>query len=199
MLLVALYESFLYPFVIILSLPLAVVGAIGGLIVTGHTLNMMSMIGMILLTGLVGKNAILLVDYTNNLRRNGRSRDEALLEAGPARLRPILMTTVTMIAALTPTALAIGEGSELRAPLAIVVIGGLTTSTLLTLVLIPAVFTLIDDLQRFILIRVLGKKEGANLLPSLHSLEPVVVPASDAVDQARPRTLSIASTTHSTP
>ena len=186
MLLVALYESFLYPFVIILSLPLAVVGAIGGLIVTGHTLNMMSMIGMILLTGLVGKNAILLVDYTNNLRRNGRSRDEALLEAGPARLRPILMTTVTMIAALTPTALAIGEGSELRAPLAIVVIGGLTTSTLLTLVLIPAVFTLIDDLQRFILIRVLGKKEGANLLPSLHSLEPVVVPASDAVDQAGP-------------
>ena len=187
MLLVALYESFLYPFVIILSLPLAVVGAIGGLIVTGHTLNMMSMIGMILLTGLVGKNAILLVDYTNNLRRNGRSRDEALLEAGPARLRPILMTTVTMIAALTPTALAIGEGSELRAPLAIVVIGGLTTSTLLTLVLIPAVFTLFDDLQRFILIKVLGRKEGANLLPSLHSLEPVVVPASDAVDQAGPR------------
>jgi HAE1 family hydrophobic/amphiphilic exporter-1 len=187
MLLVALYENFLHPFVILLSLPLAAVGAIGGLVVTGQTLNMMSLIGMILLTGLVGKNAILLIDYTNTLRRRGRPRNEALLEAGPARLRPILMTTVTMIAALMPTALAIGEGSELRAPLAIVVIGGLTTSTLLTLVLIPAVFTLFDDLERFIVTRVLGRKEGAEFLPSVRSLEPVTVVVPEAEDQPHSR------------
>ena len=187
MLLVALYENFLHPFVILLSLPLAAVGAIGGLVVTGQTLNMMSLIGMILLTGLVGKNAILLVDYTNTLRRMGRSRDEALLEAGPARLRPILMTTVTMIAALTPAALAIGEGSELRAPLAIVVIGGLTTSTLLTLILIPAVFTLFDDLERFIRTRVLGRKERAGFSPSVRSLEPATVSVPKGEEPPRPR------------
>ena len=187
MLLVALYENFLHPFVILLSLPLAAVGAIGGLVVTGQTLNMMSLIGMILLTGLVGKNAILLIDYTNTLRRRGRPRNEALLEAGPARLRPILMTTVTMIAALMPTALAIGEGSELRAPLAIVVIGGLTTSTLLTLVLIPAVFTLFDDLERFIRTRVLGRKEGVGFLPSARSLEPATVSVPEGEDQTHSR------------
>jgi HAE1 family hydrophobic/amphiphilic exporter-1 len=155
--------------------------------VTGQTLNMMSLIGMILLTGLVGKNAILLVDYTNTLRRMGRSRDEALLEAGPARLRPILMTTVTMIAALTPAALAIGEGSELRTSLAVVVIGGLTTSTLLTLVLIPAVFTLFDDLERFIRSRVLGRKERAGFSPSVRSLEPATVSVPEGEDQTHSR------------
>ena len=159
MLMVALYESLLYPFVIMLSLPLAVVGAIGGLWATHNTLNMMSMIGMIMLTGLVAKNAILLVDYTNTLRKQGIARDDALMQAGPVRLRPILMTTASMVVSMTPSALRLGEGSELRAPMAVVVIGGLLTSTLLTLVFIPAVYTIVDDIQR-LFGRLLGRGDG---------------------------------------
>jgi hydrophobic/amphiphilic exporter-1 (mainly G- bacteria), HAE1 family len=147
LLMVALFGSFLTPFIVMLSLPLAIVGAFGLLALTGNTLNIMSMIGLILLTGLVGKNAILLVDYTNTLRRRGVSRDEALLQAGPTRLRPILMTTFAIILAMLPLAMRLGEGAEWRAPTAVTVIGGLATSTLLTLLLIPAVYTLMDDLQ----------------------------------------------------
>src|SRR6185437_4879722 len=105
MLMVALYESMLYPFIIMLSLPLAVVGALGSLWLTGNTLNVMSMIGMMMLTGLVGKNAVLLVDNTNTLRKRGVARNEAILEAGPTRLRPILMTTSSMVVSMLPSAL----------------------------------------------------------------------------------------------
>jgi HAE1 family hydrophobic/amphiphilic exporter-1 len=111
---------------------------------------MMSMIGMILLTGLVGKNAILLVDFTNTLRKRGLTRNAALLQAGPTRLRPILMTTAALVLAMSPIALKLGEGSEWRAPMAVTVIGGLLTSTLLTLVLIPAVYTIMDDFTGFL-------------------------------------------------
>jgi HAE1 family hydrophobic/amphiphilic exporter-1 len=145
MLMVALFESFLYPLMIMFSLPLAVVGAFGLLAVTHNTLNMMSMIGLILLMGLVGKNAILLVDYTNTLRKRGLQRNQALLQAGPTRLRPILMTTSALVLAMSPIALGLGEGSEWRSPMAVTVIGGLLTSSLLTLVLIPAVYTILDD------------------------------------------------------
>jgi HAE1 family hydrophobic/amphiphilic exporter-1 len=145
MLMAALFESLVFPLMIMFSLPLAVVGAFGLLAVTGNTLNMMSMIGMILLTGLVGKNAILLVDYTNTLRKRGVLRNQALLQAGPTRLRPILMTTSALVLAMSPIAMKLGEGSEWRAPMAVTVIGGLLTSTLLTLVLIPAVYTIMDD------------------------------------------------------
>ncbi len=145
MLMVALFESLVFPLMIMFSLPLAVVGAFGLLALTGNTLNMLSMIGLILLTGLVGKNAILLVDYTNTLRKRGVARNEALLEAGPTRLRPILMTTSALVLAMMPIALKLGEGSEWRAPMAVTVIGGLLTSTLLTLVLIPAIYTIMDD------------------------------------------------------
>jgi HAE1 family hydrophobic/amphiphilic exporter-1 len=144
---VALFESLVFPLMIMFSLPLAVVGAFGLLALTGNTLNMLSMIGMILLTGLVGKNAILLVDYTNTLRKRGLVRNEALLQAGPTRLRPILMTTSALVLAMSPIALKLGEGSEWRAPMAVTVIGGLLTSTLLTLVLIPAIYTIMDDFQ----------------------------------------------------
>ncbi|TAK33862.1 MAG: efflux RND transporter permease subunit [Chloroflexota bacterium] len=147
MLMVALYESLLYPFVIMLSLPLAIAGAIGGLLVTGNTLNMTSMIGMIMLTGLVGKNAILLIDYTNTLRKGGLGRNEALIEAGSTRLRPILMTTAALVVAMFPLALKLGEGAEMRAGMSVVVIGGLLTSTLLTLLVIPSVYTVVDDAQ----------------------------------------------------
>jgi hydrophobic/amphiphilic exporter-1 (mainly G- bacteria), HAE1 family len=162
MLMVALFESLVYPLMIMFSLPLAVVGAFGLLAVTGNSLNMMSMIGLILLTGLVGKNAILLVDFTNTLRKRGLGRNEALLQAGPTRLRPIIMTTSAIVLAMSPIALKLGEGSEWRAPMAVTVIGGLLTSTLLTLVLIPAIYTIMDDFSGAVsraprLVRLLGR------------------------------------------
>jgi HAE1 family hydrophobic/amphiphilic exporter-1 len=136
----------------------------------------MSMIGMILLTGLVGKNAILLVDYTNHLRQRGVPRNEALLQAGPTRLRPIVMTTSALVLAMMPLAMRLGEGSEWRAPMAVTVIGGLLTSTLLTLVLIPAVYTLMDDLQS-----VVGR-----LYQKLHPSEPTATHRSRESAPAQP-------------
>jgi HAE1 family hydrophobic/amphiphilic exporter-1 len=146
MLLAAQFNSFMHPFTIMLSLPLSVVGAFGGLYVAGMTLNIFSMIGVIMLMGLVTKNAILLVDYTNTLRSRGMGVHEALLEAGPVRLRPILMTTAAMIFGMLPVALALSEGGEIRAPMAVTVIGGLLTSMLLTLVVVPVVYSLLDGL-----------------------------------------------------
>jgi len=146
MLMAALFEAFLSPFIIMFSLPMALVGAILALLVTGKTLSIVSMIGIIMLMGLVTKNAILLVDYTNTLRARGLPRREAILQAGPTRLRPILMTTIAMIAGMLPVAAGIGRGAEFRAPMAVAVVGGLVWSTLLTLVVIPVVYTLIDDL-----------------------------------------------------
>jgi HAE1 family hydrophobic/amphiphilic exporter-1 len=108
-------------------------------------LIMVSMIGMIMLMGLVGKNAILLVDFTDTLRKRGLGRAEAILEAGYTRLRPILMTTCTVVFAMLPLALKLEEGGESRAPMAVVIMGGVTSSTLLTLVLVPAVYTILDD------------------------------------------------------
>ncbi len=146
MLMAALFESLLMPLTIMLSLPQAMIGALLGLIITGNSLNIVSMIGVIMLMGLVTKNAILLVDYTNTLRSRGLPRLQALLEAGPTRLRPILMTTLAMVFGMLPVALAIGRGSEFRAPLGIAVIGGLLLSTILTLVVIPCVYTVFDDM-----------------------------------------------------
>ncbi|MGQ9488108.1 MAG: efflux RND transporter permease subunit [Armatimonadota bacterium] len=150
MLMAALFESLLMPLTIMLSLPQAMIGALLGLIITGNSLNIVSMIGVIMLMGLVTKNAILLVDYTNTLRGRGLPRLQALLEAGPTRLRPILMTTFAMVFGMLPVALAIGRGSEFRAPLGIAVIGGLLLSTLLTLVVIPCVYTVFDDMGNWI-------------------------------------------------
>lgn len=147
MILASQFESFAHPFTIMFSLPVSFIGAMGLLMLTGERVNIFSLIGIIMLMGLVTKNAILLVDYTLTLRGRGMSRDEALLKAGPVRLRPILMTTAAMIFGMLPTALKIGEGAELRAPMAIAVIGGLITSTLLTLVVVPVVYTLVDDLE----------------------------------------------------
>jgi HAE1 family hydrophobic/amphiphilic exporter-1 len=142
--LAAQFESFLHPFTIMLSLPLSMVGALGAIALTHSMLNIMTMIGIILLMGLVTKNAILLVDYANTLRRQGIPRLDALLKAGAVRLRPILMTTGAMIFGMAPVALGLSEGGELRAPMAIAVIGGLITSTLLTLVIVPVAYTIID-------------------------------------------------------
>jgi HAE1 family hydrophobic/amphiphilic exporter-1 len=146
----ALYESLLYPLAILFSLPLATVGAFGALAVSGNTLNLYSFMGLIMLMGLVAKNAILLVDFTQILRERGLQRTEAIIEAGRARLRPILMTTATMVFAMLPLALKIGSGSEERSPMATVLIGGLITSTLLTLFFVPCMYTYLDDFGGFL-------------------------------------------------
>jgi HAE1 family hydrophobic/amphiphilic exporter-1 len=148
MLLAALFNSLIHPLTIMLCLPMALVGAIVGLALAGETLNVVSMIGIIMLVGLVSKNAILLVDYTNTLRGRGLERDEAVRQAGPVRLRPILMTTLTAVLAMLPVALRIGRSAEMRAPMAVAVVGGLILSTLLTLLVVPVVYTLFDDLRQ---------------------------------------------------
>ncbi len=148
MLLVALYESWLHPLAIMFSVPVALVGAFTALLITSNTFNLFSMIGIIMLMGLVAKNGILLVDYTNTLRAQGLDRLSAILEAGPTRLRPIVMTSCTVIAAMFPLALKLEEGAETRAPMAIVLIGGVMTSTILTLLLVPVMYSYLDDLSR---------------------------------------------------
>ncbi|RMF04461.1 MAG: efflux RND transporter permease subunit [Chloroflexi bacterium] len=146
-LLVALYQSWLQPLAIMFSLPVTLVGAIGGLYLTGNTLNLISLLGIVLLTGVVTKNAILVVDFTNQLREEeGLARKEALAQAGRMRLRAVLMTTLTLVFALLPLLLGSGAGSENRAPLAAVVIGGSISSTLLTLILVPVVYNFFDSL-----------------------------------------------------
>lgn len=153
MILASQFDSFVHPFTIMLSLPFSLIGAFLLLVGSGKTLSMMTMIGLIMLFGLVTKNAILLIDYTNTLRAAGLPTLEALRKAGPVRLRPILMTTFAMIFGMLPVALGLGEGSEMRAPMAIVVIGGLVTSTVLTLVIIPVVYSLLDDLLNWSLLK----------------------------------------------
>jgi HAE1 family hydrophobic/amphiphilic exporter-1 len=140
------FRSFLQPFALMLSLPLSLLGVAGMLYLVHNTLNMMSMIGIILLMGLVTKNAILVVDFANAQRREGLPRRDALIRAVRIRLRPILMTTLAMIFGMLPLAFEIGAGSEFRAPMARAVIGGLITSTLLTLIVVPVVYTYLDDL-----------------------------------------------------
>jgi HAE1 family hydrophobic/amphiphilic exporter-1 len=147
MLLVALYESWFYPVVLILGVPLGIVGALWGLFLTHNTLNIFSIIGLIMAVGLVTKTGILLVDFTNTLRKRGMPRSEALAEAARVRLRPILMTTATMTCGMLPLALKLEPGAESRAPMAVVVIGGLLTSTFLAIFVTPSLYTLLDDLQ----------------------------------------------------
>jgi len=138
------FESLLHPFVVMFSLPLALVGVIITLLITGTTLSVMVLIGLVVLAGIVVNNAIVLVDYTNQLRARGMSKIDALMEAGKVRLRPILMTTLTTILGLLPMTIGMGEGIELRAPLAMTLIGGLLFATILTLVVIPVVYATLD-------------------------------------------------------
>ena len=148
MVLAAEFESFVHPLTIMLSLPFSLVGAILGLLISGKTINMMSLIGVIMLMGLVTKNAILLIDNTIHLQKNGMSIMDALVEAGVLRLRPILMTTMAMIFGMMPVALGLGAGAELRSSMGVVLIGGLVTSTFLTLIIVPLVYFLIDEIQQ---------------------------------------------------
>jgi hydrophobic/amphiphilic exporter-1 (mainly G- bacteria), HAE1 family len=153
MILASQFGSFIQPVAIMVSLPLSLIGVVGALILWRSTLNMFSMIGFIMLMGLVTKNAILLIDFANQARLRGMDRTAALLEAAKIRLRPILMTTLAMVFGMLPLALGLGEGSEQRAPLAHAVIGGVVASTLLTLIVVPVIYALLDSLSRKVLKR----------------------------------------------
>lgn len=148
MILASQFESLIHPFTIMFTVPLSIAGGALGLFITQRTLNVTSLIGAIILIGIVVNNAIVLIDYINTRRKNGEAREEAILNAGPIRLRPILMTTLTTALGLLPIAIGLGEGSEIQAPMATVVIGGLLVSTILTLVLIPVMYTIFDSLSR---------------------------------------------------
>lgn len=147
MLLVALYQSWFYPLVRMMAVPLGLIGALLGLLFTHNTLNIFSIIGLVMAEGLVAKSSILLIDYTNTLREQGMGRVEALAEAARTRLRPILMTSATMVFGMFPLALKLEAGAESRAPIAIVVIGALISSTVLTVLVVPGLYTLFDDLS----------------------------------------------------
>jgi HAE1 family hydrophobic/amphiphilic exporter-1 len=143
MVLASQFNSFIQPLFIMLAQPLAIIGGLIALLMTGNTLNIYSMIGLVLLIGLVAKNSILLVDLTNQLVEKGANINDALKEACPIRLRPVVMTSLTIILALLPAALGLGAGSETNKPLSVAIIGGMISSTLLTLVVVPAAYSLV--------------------------------------------------------
>ena len=147
MVLASQFESLIHPFTIILSIPLAGVGAVAIFLLLDRTFNIMAYIGIIMLVGIAVNDSIILVDAINQLRRDGLSRFEAIIEAGQRRIRPIIMTSLTTILALLPLTIGIGEGAALRSPMALAVIGGLVTSTLLTLIVIPCVYDVMDRLR----------------------------------------------------
>jgi HAE1 family hydrophobic/amphiphilic exporter-1 len=165
------FESFTQPFAIMLSLPLSLIGVLLALLLTDDTLNMMSMIGVIMLMGLVTKNAILLVDNANERRGQGEDRWTALVEAGRVRLRPIVMTTAAMIFGMLPIAIGMGEGGGFRAPMARAVIGGLITSTLLTLIVVPVAYTYFDDFGGWV-VRVLKRRPKEAKAPARERARP---------------------------
>lgn len=148
MVLASQYNSLIHPVTILLALPFSASGALLALRMGGQSLNIYSVIRLILLMGIVKKNSILLVDFTNQLREKGLSPRQALLQACPVRLRPILMTSLSTVAAAIPPAMALGPGAEIRVPMAIAVIGGLTLSTMLTLFVVPCAYTLFTHLER---------------------------------------------------
>ena len=143
---VALYDSFVYPFVVMFSIPLSVIGAFLALGLTNNTLNIFTILGLIMLIGLVAKNAIILVDFTNHLKAEGKSTREALILANQARLRPILMTTIAMVFGMLPIAIATGPSAEWKNGLAWVIIGGLLSSLFLTLIVVPVMYQIMDNI-----------------------------------------------------
>jgi multidrug efflux pump len=158
----AQFESFIHPLTILLSVPLAVFGALLTLFIFGQTLNIYSQIGLIMLIGLVTKNAILIVEFANQLRRSGQSVAEAIVQAATIRLRPILMTSFATIFGVLPIAIGLGAGAESRRPLGLAVVGGLFFSTFLTLVMVPVVYTL---LSRFTSVAEPGEIEAISVEP----------------------------------
>jgi hydrophobic/amphiphilic exporter-1 (mainly G- bacteria), HAE1 family len=183
LILVMQFGSFLEPLAILVSLPLSLIGVMLALMITGDTINIMSLIGVILLMGIVAKNAILLIDFAKWAReKDGLSRREALIQAGAIRLRPILMTTLALIAGMIPVALGLGEGAQFRAPLGRAVIGGVITSTILTLVVIPTFYEIMDEWREWIL----GKFGLVPKGTAEHRVPPIATPApGGAMSSAR--------------
>ena len=144
---VALYDNFVYPFVVLFSIPVALIGALLALNFSSSNIGIFTMLGMIMLLGLVAKNAILIVDFTNHLKTQGRSTYDALLEAVRERMRPILMTTIAMVIGMIPIAIAKGSGAEWKNGLAWVLIGGLISSMFLTIILVPVMYYIIDAVK----------------------------------------------------
>jgi HAE1 family hydrophobic/amphiphilic exporter-1 len=164
MVMAAQFESLYGPFIIMFSLPPTIIGAILGLYLTNRTINMNSLMGMIMLIGIVVNNAIVLVDYTNQLRKRGYTLYDALIEAARIRLRPILMTTATTVLAMLPLVIGFGEGAESQASMATVVAFGLSISTMITLLLVPVVYTLMDGMMDFF--RSKWKRQSPPSLPA---------------------------------
>jgi multidrug efflux pump subunit AcrB len=156
MVLASQFNSFLHPVTVLTILPLSIAGASFALLGSGQTLNIFSMIGVLLLLGIVKKNSIILVDYAIEVRKEGLTAREAMQRAGPVRLRPILMTSVATLMAALPAALSLGAGAEIRKPMAIAVIGGLTVSTALSLLVVPAFYVMADGVKGW-----LGRRRGA--------------------------------------
>ncbi|MDN5347526.1 MAG: hydrophobic/amphiphilic exporter (mainly bacteria), family [Clostridia bacterium] len=163
MIMAAQFESLLYPFVIMFAIPLSLIGVVLALLITGRHFGITAFIGVIMLTGIVLANAIVLVDFINILRQRGIPRLEAIVAAGKVRLQPILMTALTTILAMLPIAIGIGEGAELQSPMATAVIGGLLTSTVLTLVVVPVIYTVLEDVRDRILRRRRGSTDGVRV------------------------------------
>ena len=146
MLLASQFESLIHPFTVLITVPLAISGVILALFISGTTFGLMAFVGLLMLVGIVVKNGILLVEYTNQLRERGLNMEEALLKAGPTRMRPILMTAGASILGMIPMALGLAAGSELQRPMATAILGGLVTSTVLTLLVVPVVYTYMERL-----------------------------------------------------
>ncbi len=192
--LILLFKDVIQPFTILFSLPLAIGGVAAGLIVTSNPLSMPVMIGILMLMGIVTKNAILLVDFAIEMRHQGMPRVEAMVEAGRKRARPIIMTSIAMSAGMLPSALGVGEGGSFRAPMAIAVIGGIIVSTVLSLVVVPSFFLIMDDLSRllgWIFGRLVGKKDKEDLPMSSEDLTRVARENRSDIDSLEERLTAI--------
>jgi multidrug efflux pump subunit AcrB len=175
--LILLFKDVIQPFTILFSLPLAIGGVAVGLLVTQNPLSMPVMIGILMLMGIVTKNAILLVDFAIEMRHRGMERVESMVEAGRKRARPIIMTSIAMSAGMLPSAMGVGEGGSFRAPMAIAVIGGIIVSTVLSLVVVPSFFLIMDDLSRLLgwmFGRLVGRKDQEELPMSSEELTAAV-------------------------
>jgi len=176
--LILLFNSVIQPFTILFSLPLAIGGVAAALILTDSALSMPVLIGILMLMGIVTKNAILLVDFAIEMRARGMARFEAVMEAGHKRARPIIMTSIAMSAGMLPSALGVGEGGSFRAPMATAVIGGIIMSTVLSLVIVPSFYLIMDDLSRglgWVFGRFVGKKDEEPAPPDTRELEDLIV------------------------
>ena len=190
LLMMVFFRSVTLPLAVMMSLPLAMVGAFSAMASSATPFTLFSLLGFTLLVGLVGKNAILLADYTDTLRRRGERRTQALLNAGPTRLRPIVMTTMSIIVTLLPVAAGVDEGSELLKATAVVLIGGRITSTLLTLVFVPSMYTIFDDVQEFVVRQLHKVAKPRQLEPAelaiAHPHQSVKGRARSALDEPAP-------------